>query len=101
MEIRIGDMCLIGANVTIADTDFHAISPSGRRYNNDPRAISCSPVLIGDNVFLGTGTIVLKGVRIGDNSIIGAGSVVTADIPPNSIAAGNPARVLREIGASN
>ena len=51
--------------------------------------------IIGDNVFLGAGAIVLPGVRIGDNCIIGAGAVVTKDIPDNSVAAGNPARLMQ------
>ncbi|KAF0250731.1 acyltransferase [Pseudomonas putida] len=51
-------------------------------------------IKIGDNVFIGNGAIVLPGVTIGDNTVIGAGSVVTKDIPPNSVACGNPARVI-------
>ena len=94
-EVRIGKQCLFGANVIIADTDFHAIKPENRRYNNNPEDIAVAPVFIGDNVFIGAGTIVLKGVTIGNNSVIGAGSVVTKNVPENSIAAGNPARVIR------
>ena len=55
------------------------------------------PITLGKNVWLGGGCTILSGVTIGDNSIIGAGSVVTKDIPANVIAAGNPARVIREI----
>lgn len=55
---------------------------------------SCGKVTIGDNVFLGVNTVILKGVTIGSNVIIGAGSLVNRDIPPNCVAAGNPARVL-------
>jgi acetyltransferase-like isoleucine patch superfamily enzyme len=54
-----------------------------------------APVVIGNNVWLGSKVSVLRGVRIGDNAIIGAGAVVTHDIPANAIAAGVPARVLR------
>jgi acetyltransferase-like isoleucine patch superfamily enzyme len=58
---------------------------------------SAGHVIIGNNVFLGIGTIVLKGVTIGDNCVIGAGSVITRDIPSNSVAAGNPAAVIMTI----
>lgn len=60
---------------------------------------SCGKVTIGDNVFLGMNAILLKGTTIGSNVIIGAGSVVTGDIPPNCVAAGNPARVLMPLEA--
>lgn len=95
VSVKIGNECLIGANVVIADTDFHPVKPAGRRYNENPLEIGAAPVEIGDNVFIGTGAIILKGVRIGKNSVIGAGSVVTRDVPPDTIVAGNPAKVLR------
>ena len=96
-SIKIGCSCLIGANVTIADTDFHSISPINRRQNDNQDAIGTSPVCIEDNVFIGASAIILKGVHIGKNSIIGAGSVVSSNVPANVIAAGNPAKVLRSI----
>lgn len=96
-SIRIGAGCLIGANVTLADTDFHALNPANRRYNNNPDEIAVAPILIEDNVFIGADVFILKGVTIGKNSVIGAGSVVTRDVPENSIAAGNPARVVKRI----
>lgn len=96
-SIRIGAGCLIGANVTLADTDFHALNPVNRRYNRNLGEIAVSPIVIEDNVFIGAGGVVLKGVTIGKNSVIGAGAVVTRDIPENSIAAGNPARVIKVI----
>jgi acetyltransferase-like isoleucine patch superfamily enzyme len=100
-SIKIGDACLLGANVTIVDTDFHAIKPDNRRYNDAAVDIASAPVSIGNNVFIGTGTIVLKGVTIGDNSIIGAHSVVATSIPANVMAGGNPARVIRELAMAN
>ena len=96
-QITIGEECLIGANVTIADTDFHAIAPKGRRYNDDLTQIKCLPVEIEDNVFLGTGCAVLKGVSVGKNSVIGAFSVVTKSVARNSIVAGNPARPIGSV----
>lgn len=96
ISVRIGENSLIGANVTITDTDFHPIEPNGRRYASLDAA-KAAPVSIGSNVFLGTGVIVLKGVSIGDNSVIGAGSVVSKDIPANVVAAGHPARVIANL----
>ncbi len=95
-SVEIGDECLIGADVTIADTDFHSILPERRR--SAPLAAAAhSPIIIERNVFLGAGSYVLKGVHIGENSIIGCASVVTQDIPANCIAAGNPCRVIRAL----
>jgi len=98
-SIQIGDNCLLGANVTIVDTDFHHINPVLRRDANACH-LDAKPVVIGANVFIGTGAMVLKGVTIGENSVIGAGSVVVKDIPANMIAAGNPCRVIRPINAN-
>jgi len=95
LRVSLGKECLLGANVTIADTDFHAIKPDGRRYNNNPQDIKSTPVCIEDNVFIGTGAVVLKGVIVGKNSVIGACSVLTTRLPNNSIAAGCPAKLLR------
>jgi len=97
ISVEIGNECLLGANVILADTDFHAISPNSRRFSNNVLDIGAAPIIIGNNVFIGANSIILKGVRIGKNSTIGAGSVVTKDVPENSIVAGNPARLLRQI----
>jgi len=96
-SVKIGNNCLIGANVTITDSDFHAVSPVNRRYNTNRDDIGCAPVVIEDNVWLGMNVLVLKGVTIGRNSIIAAGSVVTKSIPEDSIAGGNPAIIIRYI----
>lgn len=94
-RIVIGDHTLIGGNVLITDSDWHPLDPAMRRI---PFAEGrCADVVIGSNVFIGTRSIILKGVTIGDNSVIGAGSVVTRDIPANVIAAGNPCVVVKHL----
>ncbi len=91
--IRIGKDGLFGANIEIFDTNFHELHPDRRRGGRPAMA----PVEIGDNVFVGMGVKILKGSTIGDDSVIGAGAVVTGEIPAGVIAAGNPARVIREL----
>ena len=91
-HIFIGDKVMIGPNVSLI-TAAHPIEPElrakGLQYNRD--------VHIGENVWIGTGVIILPGVNIGKNSVIGAGSVVTKDVPENAVAFGNPCRVIRRI----
>ena len=91
--ISIGDDCLIAEYVTIRDHDhvFDLSKPTAQA------GFVCQPIVIGKNVWLGAKVTILKGVTIGDNSVVGANSVVTKDIPPNSVAAGTPARVIREL----
>lgn len=90
-EVRIGDDCMIAPNVGIY-TAGHNIEPKDR--NKSGYAI---PIHIGHNVWIGGSSVILPGVTIGDSSIVAAGSVVTKDVPPNTIVAGNPAKVLKEI----
>jgi len=97
-RIEIGDDTMLGANVTIADTDFHSLLPN-RRHDSTHPSVASSAVVIGRNVFIGTNSIVLKGVSIGDNSVIGAGSVVIKSIPPNVVAIGVPCRPIRDFTA--
>jgi len=93
-KIQIGKGCLIGADVLIADTDFHPLRPS-ERHDSHKAFAEAKPVRIMENVFIGARVIILKGVTIGVGSVIGAGSVVTQDVPAGCIAAGNPCRVIR------
>jgi acetyltransferase-like isoleucine patch superfamily enzyme len=95
-RVDIGEGSMFGANVTIADTDFHSINVAHRSGHSHP-TIGVAEVTIGRRVFVGTNSIILKGVHIGDNTVIGAGSVVTRSVPANVIAAGNPCRVIREL----
>lgn len=91
--IRIGANALIGSCVEILDSDFHELHPERRR-GGKPRM---GAVELEENVFVGDGAKILKGVRIGAHSVIGAGSVVTKSIPAGVIAAGNPARVIGDV----
>lgn len=92
-DIFVGDYVMFGPNVTVA-TAGHPVDPELRRQV----AQFNMPIHIGNNVWIGAGSVLLPGVSIGDNSVIGAGSIVTKDIPANVVAVGNPCRVLREIG---
>lgn len=87
-KIEIGNHVRVGANVLIIDGDAH---------QDDPRAGKNSPIYIEDNVWIGANVTILKGVHIGRNTLIGAGSVVTSTIPANTIAAGNPCKVIRQL----
>jgi acetyltransferase-like isoleucine patch superfamily enzyme len=105
-EIRIGERVVLSYQVTIADCDFHprspearlrdavAVSPFGDRSQRPP--LVSRPVVIEDDVWVGIGAIVLKGVRIGRGARVGAGAVVTADVPPGARVVGNPARPVAE-----
>lgn len=99
--IKIGDNALIAPNVQIY-TAFHPTNALDRfgPLKEDGSFAFCktqtAPVMIGDNVWVGGGVIILPGVTIGDNVVIGAGSVVTKDIPSNTIAYGNPCKVIKE-----
>lgn len=92
-SITMGDNAMIGDLVTIYDTDFHRIDEG-----SEPRVAA---VRLGDNVWLGRGATVLPGVTIGDHSIVAAGAVVTKDVAARTVVAGNPARVVREVVASD
>jgi len=96
-NIYIGDCCLIGADVVIADTNFHPLRPTGRRDQPVPQPADDDSITIEANVFVGARAIILPGVRIGRDSVIGAGSVVTKPVPPGVVAAGTPCRVLRAL----
>lgn len=93
-EVSIGERCLVAANTQIFDSSGHDLSfpEVEKRIHTSGEA---RPVRIEDDVWIGTGTIILPGVRIGRGSVVRAGSVVVADIPPLCLAGGNPAVVLK------
>lgn len=95
--IQIGNHVNIGANARIYDHDFHSLDFRDRRSSRlDREAVKTAPVIIGDDCFIGTGSIILKGVNIGARSIVAAGSVVSLkEIPPDSLVGGNPARIIK------
>ena len=91
-EIRIGNNVMFAPYVQLY-TAYHPLDVATRISGIEYGA----PIMIGDNVWIGGGAIVLPGVTIGNNAISGAGSVVTRDIPADTVAAGNPARVLKTL----
>ncbi len=106
--IEIGSYCLISWNVGIADSDFHPLDPAERRKDaialapyyreRPPRPpIRTAPVRIADNVWIGMNAVILKGVTIGENSVVAAGSVVSKSVPANTVVAGNPAVVVKNL----
>ena len=97
-SITVGNNVNIGACCVIMDHDAHSLNFELRRSRADELGdIASAPIVIGDDVLIGTGCYILKGVHIGPRSIVGAGSVVTRDVPPGEIWAGNPARFIRKI----
>ncbi|MBF0376695.1 MAG: acyltransferase [Desulfamplus sp.] len=90
-QIIISDNCMIASNAYITDSDWHGI------YDRSLPPDVAHPVKLENNVWIGDSAIICKGVTIGENSIIGAGAVVSSNIPPNSIAVGNPAKVIKTL----
>ncbi|MBS1603843.1 MAG: acyltransferase, partial [Bacteroidetes bacterium] len=97
-QISIGAHVNCGGNVSIWDTDFHPLDYQERRVHNTEKIFS-APISIGNDVFIGANSIVLKGVSIGDRAIVGAGSVVSRHIPADEIWAGNPIKFIKRINA--
>jgi acetyltransferase-like isoleucine patch superfamily enzyme len=101
-DITLGERVIVSYNVTVADCDFHprnpeermldavANAPAGDRSHRPP--LVSRPVVIGDDVWVGIGAIILKGVTVGPGARVGPGAVVSADVPAGGWGAGNPAR---------
>jgi len=104
LELRVGNYVVAGWNTTLADSDFHPISPAARIED----AIACSPlghgrprplpqtlaIVVEDDVWIGPNVTILKGVRIGAGAFIEPGSLITQEIPPRTRVLGNPARII-------
>ena len=87
-NISIGEQCVISERVMIRDSNNHTLNYAGYQKS--------SPIHIGDHVWIGMGATILSGVTIGNGSVIAAGAVVTKDVPPNTLVAGVPAKIIRE-----
>ena len=94
-RIEIGDHCKIAGGCFIVDSDGHPLDWERRAAHANLNEDEIKPVKIGEHVWVGRGATIMKGVTVGDRSVIGAGSVVIADVPPDSMAMGSPARILK------
>lgn len=86
-RIDIGENCFISWDVQITDSDFHKIISNNA---------NTKPIIIEDNVWIGSRATILKGVTIGEGAVVGSGAVVTRDVPARTLVVGNPAKVIRE-----
>jgi acetyltransferase-like isoleucine patch superfamily enzyme len=89
-KLKIGEYCALASGIKIRSTDGHDVLSEGQRVN------FAKDIVIGDRVWFGDNVTVLKGVTVGNDSVLGIDAVVTRPVPPNSIAAGNPARVVKQ-----
>lgn len=109
-RIEIGRLTLIAHGAQIFDNDSHPVDPIEREkdytivtgeISGSRPPIESAPVVIGERAWIGLNAIVMKGVRIGNCSVVAAGSVVTTDVPPHSVVAGNPAKVIKRFSEEN
>jgi acetyltransferase-like isoleucine patch superfamily enzyme len=107
-QIEIGSWVLLAHGVQIFDNDSHPLDPNERLHDysqviqgadGDRRPIAGAPIRIGSRAWIGFNALILKGVQIGEGAVVAAGSVVTHDVAPYTVAAGNPARLVRQVTA--
>lgn len=96
-EVTIGNNVLMGNRISIFGYDLHPVDPILRRNGESPAKEDIRPVVIKDDVWIGSNITILKGVVIGEAAVVAAGSVVTEDVPPFVIVAGNPAKIVKKI----
>jgi acetyltransferase-like isoleucine patch superfamily enzyme len=100
-RITIGRYCKLAADIRLLDSPGHSLDPDRRRANLPPHDEEVQPITIGDNVWIGRGVTVFPGVTIGENSVVGTGSIVCRDVPANTLVAGQPARVIKNLVAAS
>ena len=98
--VTIGRHCLLATGVMIYDQDGHPLDAARRRAGEPSPRESVAPVTLGDDVWVGAGAVILKGVTVGDRAVVAARSVVTKDVPADAIVAGNPARAVGSLDTS-
>jgi acetyltransferase-like isoleucine patch superfamily enzyme len=96
-SVSIGDHCYLAGNVTILDSPGHPLDPEARKAGSPPADEDVQPVAVGDNVWIAQRAIIMPGVTIGEGSVVAAGAIVTHDVPPNTLVAGVPARVVKRL----
>ena len=99
VRISVGAKCLVSSGVRIHDNDGHPTDPARRLRGEKIRPDEASAVRIGDNVWIGAGAVIMKGVTVGNNSIIAAGAVVLIDVPENMIVGGNLAQPIMRLAS--
>ena len=91
LEVTLGEGCMVAAGAYLTDADWHDL------YDRTEVVGASAPIVLEDNVWIGDGATVCKGVRIGAHAIVAAGAVVTKDVPPFAVVAGNPATVVKTL----